>query len=98
MRLIRRPRPGSPALPNGCVATIGTFDGVHLGHQRIFARVIEVAADRELPALAFSFEPTPGEFFSRGTPPARLTRFREKFTVLDELGLASAEELERLGL
>lgn len=87
MRLIRRPRPGSLALSDGCVATIGTFDGVHLGHQRIFDRVIEVAADRELPALAFSFEPTPGEFFSRGTPPARLTRFREKFTVLDELGL-----------
>lgn len=87
MRLIRRPRPGSPALPDGCVATIGTFDGVHLGHQRIFDRVIAVARERHVPALAFSFEPTPAEFFSRGTPPARLTRFREKFRVLDDLGL-----------
>lgn len=87
MRLIRRPRPGGPALPDGCVATIGTFDGVHLGHQRIFDRVLSVAQARNLPALAFSFEPTPGEFFSRGIPPARLTRFREKFAVLDGLGM-----------
>jgi riboflavin kinase/FMN adenylyltransferase len=87
MRLIRRPGPGSAAFANGCVATIGTFDGVHLGHQRIFERVLTVANERGLPALAFSFEPTPGEFFQRGAPPARLTRFREKFAVLDALGL-----------
>jgi riboflavin kinase/FMN adenylyltransferase len=74
-------------LADGCVATIGTFDGAHLGHQRIFQRVLEVARARRLPALAFTFEPTPGEFFSRVTPPARLMRFREKFAVLDELGL-----------
>lgn len=87
MRLIRRPRQGPQLLPNGCVATIGTFDGVHLGHRRIFERVLGEAAARQLPSLVFSFEPTPGEFFSRGTPPARLTRFREKFEVLEELGL-----------
>jgi riboflavin kinase/FMN adenylyltransferase len=40
-----------------------------------------------LPAVVFSFEPTPGEYFSRGTPPARLTRFREKFEALEQLGL-----------
>jgi riboflavin kinase/FMN adenylyltransferase len=87
MRLIRRPPPGGRALPQGCVATIGTFDGVHLGHQRIFERVLAVARERGLPALAFSFEPTPAEFFARGRPPGRLTRFREKFPVLAGLGL-----------
>ena len=87
MRLIRRPRQGSDPLPDGCVATIGTFDGVHLGHQRIFERVLDEAGARKLPALVFSFEPTPAEFFNRGSPPARLTRFREKFAVFRELGL-----------
>ncbi len=87
MLLIRRPQPGQAALPDGCVAAIGTFDGVHLGHQRIFARVIQVAAERGLPALAFSFEPMPAEFFGRGSAPARLTRFREKFSALSAMGL-----------
>ena len=34
-----------------------------------------------------SFEPTPGEFFSRDKPPARLMRFREKYQVLKNLGI-----------
>ncbi|RMF96497.1 MAG: bifunctional riboflavin kinase/FAD synthetase [Gammaproteobacteria bacterium] len=87
MQLIRRPGSGRPALPGGCVATIGTFDGVHLGHQRIIARVVEEARRRGLPAVVFSFEPTPAEFFSPGRPPPRLTRFREKFVALAELAV-----------
>lgn len=88
MRLIRRPAEGASILPSGCVATIGAFDGVHLGHQRILARVVEEAGQRGLAALAFSFEPTPREYFSRGEePPARLTRLREKVVLLAALGL-----------
>ena len=87
MQFIRRPAAGQPALPTACVVTIGTFDGVHLGHRRILARVCELASLHGLPSVVFSFEPTPAEFFSRHQPPARLTRFREKFHALDELGL-----------
>lgn len=87
MRLIRRARPGRPALPGGCVATVGTFDGLHLGHQQILARVLQLARAQGLAATVFSFEPTPAEFFSPAAPPARLTRFREKFALLQSLGL-----------
>ena len=88
MRLTRRPDPDDlRALPKQSVVTIGTFDGVHVGHQRILNRVLEEARDRALPAVVFSFEPTPGEFFSSGTPPARLTRFREKFEALERFGV-----------
>ena len=87
MRLIRRTRSDPGGLAQGCVATIGTFDGVHLGHQRILGHVADVARQRDLPSLVFSFEPTPREFFSRTSPPARLTRFREKFEALDDLGI-----------
>ena len=86
MRLIRRPAQSVPGLENGCVATIGAFDGLHLGHRQILNRVQEVAAERQLPSLVFSFEPTPKEYFSRSSPPARLMKFREKFQALDELG------------
>jgi riboflavin kinase/FMN adenylyltransferase len=74
--------------PAGCVATIGVFDGVHLGHQRILRRVLDEAAQRRLASLVFTFEPTPREYFSTASPPARLTRFREKFAVLAGLGIA----------
>lgn len=87
MRLIRRPAEQPPVLASGCVATIGVFDGVHLGHQRILRRVSEEAGRRGLQSLVFTFEPTPREYFSSGAPPARLTRFREKFALLAGLGL-----------
>ena len=87
MRLIRRPTQAEAALNAGCVATIGAFDGLHLGHRRILKRLLSVADESQLPSLVFSFEPTPKEFFSRGTPPARLMSFREKFEALHELNI-----------
>lgn len=74
-------------MQSGCVATIGVFDGVHLGHQRILDRVHGSAAQLGLPSLVFSFEPTPQEVMSPGQPPARLTRLREKFLILQESGI-----------
>ena len=60
----------------GCVATVGNFDGVHLGHRAVLARLFEKSAAFALPSLVMVFEPTPQEFFDRGEVPARLTRFR----------------------
>lgn len=87
MQLIRRPIQPIAELQAGCIATIGAFDGLHLGHRQIIARLKAEAAARQLPSLVFSFEPTPKEYFSRGTPPARLMKFREKFQALNELGI-----------
>ena len=87
MHVFRRPRPGVPAVPSGCVGTVGVFDGVHLGHRQILDRVRQEAATRGLPALVFSFEPTPQEVMSPQQPPARLMRLREKFLVLGSLGI-----------
>jgi riboflavin kinase/FMN adenylyltransferase len=87
MRLVRRPAVGRGILPGPCIATIGTFDGIHLGHRRILERVLSEARARAIPSVVLSFEPTPREFFSKGAPPARLTRFREKFAKLDALGI-----------
>ena len=65
-----------------CVATIGNFDGVHLGHQAVLGQLAEKAAELGLPAVVVSFEPQPQEFFARVPVPARLTRFREKMQAL----------------
>lgn len=72
---------------NGSVATIGAYDGLHLGHQEILGKVQQVARERGLPSVVMSFEPTPREFFQSERPPARLMRFREKFEALSAAGI-----------
>jgi riboflavin kinase/FMN adenylyltransferase len=61
-----------------CVATIGNFDGVHLGHQTLFKQLAIKATELQLPMVAMIFEPQPQEFFMPDKAPARLTRLREK--------------------
>ena len=48
-----------PPVPH--LVTIGTFDGVHRGHQYLLARARERAADLGLPLLVVTFEPNPGQ-------------------------------------
>ena len=69
-------------LPNGCVATIGNFDGVHLGHQAVLGQLSEKADALHLPTVVITFEPQPQEFFAPDMSPPRLTRFREKAKAL----------------
>lgn len=88
MRLVRHIRDMPFAeLADGSVVTIGAYDGLHLGHEQLLARVRAAAADRGLPSVVMSFEPMPREFFSSGNPPARLMRFREKFEALADHGI-----------
>jgi len=75
------------ALAGGSVATIGSFDGLHLGHQQLLDRVISKSRSMGVPSVVMSFEPTPKEFFAASNPPARLMRFREKFDSLAEVGV-----------
>ena len=67
---------------HGCVATIGNFDGVHLGHQAVLGQLAEKAAELGLPTALITFEPQPMEYFIPDKVPARLTRFREKILAL----------------
>jgi riboflavin kinase/FMN adenylyltransferase len=71
----------------GSVVTIGAFDGVHLGHQRLLQRVLDEATARNLRAVVMSFDPTPKEYFCGENPPPRLTSFREKYAMLKQMGL-----------
>ncbi|HQU16859.1 MAG: riboflavin biosynthesis protein RibF [Chromatiales bacterium 21-64-14] len=66
----------------GCVATIGNFDGVHLGHQAVLGQLAEQGRELALPTTVITFEPHPQEFFAGAAAPPRLTRFREKVLAL----------------
>lgn len=72
----------------GCVATIGKFDGVHLGHQLILEQLREQAEALGLPALAVVIEPHPEEFFAAGGErPARLSELDQKLRLLESHGV-----------
>ena len=72
---------------HGCVATIGNFDGVHLGHQAVFRQLRQEADSHGEPLTVIIFEPQPMEYFRPDEAPARLTTLREKIRMFTELGI-----------
>lgn len=72
---------------NGCVLTIGNFDGVHLGHAEVLKGLLNDAKKHNLPSTVMLFEPQPQEFFAKNNAPARLTRLRDKLRLLANLGI-----------
>jgi riboflavin kinase/FMN adenylyltransferase len=79
---------------HGSVATIGNFDGVHLGHQSVFRHLMEMGQELDLPTTVVTFEPQPREFFQPDSAPARLTRLREKLQAIEESGVQRVVVLE----
>ncbi|MAZ66909.1 MAG: bifunctional riboflavin kinase/FMN adenylyltransferase [Kangiellaceae bacterium] len=71
----------------GCAATIGNFDGVHLGHQAILERLTQKAQKLGVPSTVIVFEPQPREFFDPANAPPRLTRLHEKIRMLQRCGI-----------
>ena len=69
-----------------CVATIGVFDGVHRGHQRIIARAVEIAQARHLPVVVITFDPHPDEVVRPGSHPPFLTTSRRRAELLAGFG------------
>ncbi|AWN17013.1 bifunctional riboflavin kinase/FAD synthetase [Salinisphaera sp. LB1] len=86
MRIIRSVR-AAPAQPQGCVLTIGNFDGLHRGHQAVIERVHERGATLGLPAALMTFDPTPRAFFMPDDPPPQLSSLREKMEDAAALGI-----------
>lgn len=70
------------AFNKGVVATIGNFDGVHLGHQSLIKTLKAKANHLKLPLVLVLFEPQPREYFQKEKAPARLSSLREKLEVL----------------
>jgi riboflavin kinase/FMN adenylyltransferase len=78
-----------PAHWGRSVVTIGEFDGVHRGHQRIVARAIELAGHRGLPVVVVTFDPHPDEVIRPGSHPPLLSTARRRSELLAGLGVAA---------
>ena len=69
------------------VLTIGSFDGVHRGHQRILSDVVRAAREAGGTAVAMTMCPHPREFFSPQHAPNLLTNDAKKLELLEEAGI-----------
>ena len=86
MKQLFRDVDGGPPCPDGSVACIGAFDGLHLGHRALVGHAAGRARLLGVPLGALSFEPLPREFFERGAPPPRLMLPRARAEGLCALG------------
>jgi riboflavin kinase/FMN adenylyltransferase len=65
-------------LPSGAVATIGNFDGVHLGHRAIFRKVVSEAQHRSCSSMVVTFVPHPMKVLDPEKAPRLLNTYAEK--------------------
>ena len=86
MQILRHHTDVPDALKRG-VAVLGNFDGVHRGHQAVFAAGQAIANQTGTPLVAVTFEPHPRSFFRPGDPHFRLTPFRNKAHHIEALGI-----------
>jgi riboflavin kinase / FMN adenylyltransferase len=77
----------------GSVVTIGTFDGIHPGHQALIRSLLTHGERLSRPAMMLTFEPMPREYLAAASPPARLTSWRERWRVLQRTGLSFVLQL-----
>lgn len=70
-----------------CAATVGSFDGVHLGHKAMIAELREAAARKGLPLTVVTFARHPRLLFNVGCEPFLLTTNSEKIALLESVGV-----------
>ncbi len=74
------------AINQPTIATIGNFDGYHLGHQEIIRFVVNKSKLTNIKSVLISFEPTPKEFFAGDEAPARIYPIRKKIQLAQDFG------------
>lgn len=72
------------------VVTIGNFDGVHLGHQKILAGVLERARAMELMAAVLTFYPHPARILRPDAAPALLSTLAQRLAAFEAAGMDAA--------
>ncbi len=74
-------------LPRGCVATIGNFDGMHVGHQEIVRGIVERARELGRPSAVITFQPHPLSIVAPDRVPKQILTLPQKEELLREMGV-----------
>jgi riboflavin kinase / FMN adenylyltransferase len=82
MSTSRRPAAPLPRLPNGSTVTVGSFDGVHLGHQAVLQEIDRRARAAGRASVLVTFDPHPLEVVNPGAAPPLLTTGPERLEIL----------------
>ncbi len=74
-------------LPRGCIATIGNFDGMHIGHQAIVRAVVDRAREAQRPSALITFHPHPVSVVAPDRVPKQILTLAQKQEILSAMGL-----------
>ena len=74
-------------LPRGCIATIGNFDGMHVGHQEIVRGVVQRARETERPSTVITFHPHPLSIVAPDRAPKQILTLTQKQEILRDMGV-----------
>ncbi|MBI3325029.1 MAG: bifunctional riboflavin kinase/FAD synthetase [Candidatus Omnitrophica bacterium] len=70
----------------GSVVTIGMFDGVHVGHQRLIYRAVGLARRKRARSVVVTFDPDPRQALDPANAPPQLTSLPRRIQLIGELG------------
>ena len=78
----------SPAIiANGCIVTLGDFDGIHLGHRKLLKKAKQIAEKNNLPVLLLSYSPSPKVVLGKQKSSIQLLNTKERARILKEIGI-----------
>ena len=89
MKILRDPL-GNDDLPQGAVISIGSFDGVHIGHQAVLTHVVDRARSMRVAAVAMTFDPHPIKLLRPGVAPRLLTTLEQRLALIARTGIEIA--------
>jgi len=78
---------GYSKIRQNTVLTIGNFDGIHKGHQKIIKQVVELSKKNNLKSAVITFRPHPNDFFKKNSKPFKLLSDTTKIEEIKKLGV-----------
>ena len=87
MRVLEQSADAAEIRARGCVVAIGTFDGVHLGHQKLISRAVELAREADVFSVVFTFRNHPMSVIAPDREPLSLYPLEERRRVFEKLGV-----------
>jgi riboflavin kinase/FMN adenylyltransferase len=82
-----------PFAQDGCIASIGNFDGLHMGHRRLLAHARHKAEKRRIPCVVVSFWPHPLRVLAAAHAPSLLISREQRLDLFQHLGMDLCLEL-----